>query len=152
VTYTKSGKELFLAVINDGQAAVSFLCLNAKLFNSRDPKRFRAAGESSGGHITAQLATTNKSNELIKHAFTQKASSAIQAASPRGGNTDFIRCNSPFTSSRVAVLRVSVTVYRIALHEHVFLARATNQLRRNSPVAKDIAPICTKFRGGIDES
>jgi hypothetical protein len=72
VTYTKSGKELFLAVINDGQAAVSFLCLNAKLFNSRDPKRFRAAGESSGGHITAQLATTSKSNEHIKHAFHPK--------------------------------------------------------------------------------
>lgn len=42
--------------------------------------------------------------------------------------------------------------YRIDLPEHAFLARATNQLRRNSPVAKDIAPICTKFRGGIDES
>ena len=47
VTYTKSREEIFPAVINDCRAAVSFLRLNAKRFNL-DPKRFGAAGESSG--------------------------------------------------------------------------------------------------------
>ena len=54
VTYTKSREAIFPAVINDCRAAVSFLRLNAKRFNL-DPERFGAAGESSGGHLTAIL-------------------------------------------------------------------------------------------------
>ena len=92
VTYTKSREEVFPAVINDCRAAVSFLRLNAKRFNL-DPKRFGAAGESSGGHLTALLATTGDSNEFMKHPVTQKASSAIQAASPWCGPTDFLKLN-----------------------------------------------------------
>ena len=92
VTYTKSREEVFPAVINDCRAAVSFLRLNAKRFNL-DPKRFGAAGESSGGHLTALLATTSDSNEFMKHPVTHKASSAIQAASPWCGPTDFLKLN-----------------------------------------------------------
>jgi hypothetical protein len=71
---------------------VSFLRLNAKRFNL-DPKRFGAAGESSGGHLTALLATTNHSNEFMKHPVTHKASSAIQAATIWCGPTDFLKLN-----------------------------------------------------------
>ena len=92
VTHTKSKEEIFPAVINDCRAAVSFLRLNAKRFNL-DPKRFGAAGESSGGHLTALLATTSDTNEFQKHPVTQKASSAIQAASPWCGPTDFLKLN-----------------------------------------------------------
>ena len=92
VTHTKSKEEVFPAVINDCRAAVSFLRLNAKRFNL-DPKRFGAAGESSGGHLTALLATTSDSNEFMKHPVTHKASSAIQAASPWCGPTDFLKLN-----------------------------------------------------------
>ena len=92
VTHTKSKEEIFPAVINDCRAAVSFLRLNAKRFNL-DPKRFGAAGESSGGHLTALLATTSDTKEFQKHPVTQKASSAIQAASPWCGPTDFLKLN-----------------------------------------------------------
>lgn len=92
VTYTKSREEIFPAVINDCRAAVSFLRLNAKRFNL-DPKRFGAAGESSGGHLTALLATTSDTKEFMKHPVTKKASSAIQAASPWCGPTDFLKLN-----------------------------------------------------------
>ena len=92
VTHTKSKEEIFPAVINDCRAAVSFLRLNAKRFNL-DPKRFGAAGESSGGHLTALLATTSDTKEFQKHPVTHKASSAIQAASPWCGPTDFLKLN-----------------------------------------------------------
>ena len=92
VTYTKSREEIFPAVINDCRAAVSFLRLNAKRFNL-DPKRFGAAGESSGGHLTALLATTGDTKKFMKHPVTRKASSAIQAASPWCGPTDFLKLN-----------------------------------------------------------
>ena len=92
VTHTQSKEEIFPAVINDCRAAVSFLRLNAKRFNL-DPKRFGAAGESSGGHLTALLATTSDTKEFQKHPVTQKASSAIQAASPWCGPTDFLKLN-----------------------------------------------------------
>jgi acetyl esterase/lipase len=92
VTHTKSKEEIFPAVINDCRAAVSFLRLNAKRFNL-DPKRFGAAGESSGGHLAALLATTSDTKEFQKHPVTQKASSAIQAASPWCGPTDFLKLN-----------------------------------------------------------
>ena len=92
VTYTKSREEIFPAVINDCRAAVSFLRLNAKQFNL-DPKRFGACGESSGGHLTALLATTSDTREFMKHPVTRKASPAIQAASPWCGPTDFLKLN-----------------------------------------------------------
>ena len=92
VTYTKSREEIFPAVINDCRAAVSFLRLNAKRFNL-DPARFGAAGESSGGHLTALLATTSDTDKFQKHPVTLKASSAIQAASPWCGPTDFLKLN-----------------------------------------------------------
>ena len=92
VTYTKSREAIFPAVINDCRAAVSFLRLNAKRFNL-DPKRFGAAGESSGGHLTALLATTGDSKEFMAHPVTRKASPAIQAASPWCGPTDFLKLN-----------------------------------------------------------
>ena len=92
VTYTKSREEIFPAVINDCRAAVSFLRLNAKQFNL-DPKRFGACGESSGGHLTALLATTSDTQEFMKHPVTRQASPAIQAASPWCGPTDFLKLN-----------------------------------------------------------
>ena len=92
VTHTKSKEEIFPAVVNDCRAAVSFLRLNARRFNL-DQERFGAAGESSGGHLTALLATTSDTNEFQKHAVTRKASSAIQAASPWCGPTDFLKLN-----------------------------------------------------------
>ena len=92
VTYTKSREEIFPAVINDCRAAVSFLRLNAKQFNL-DPKRFGACGESSGGHLTALLATQSDTQEFMKHPVTRKASPAIQAASPWCGPTDFLKLN-----------------------------------------------------------
>ena len=92
VTYTKSREAIFPAVINDCRAAVSFLRLNAKRFNL-DPKRFGAAGESSGGHLTALLATTGDSKEFMAHPVTRKASPAVQAASPWCGPTDFLKLN-----------------------------------------------------------
>jgi acetyl esterase/lipase len=92
VTYTKSREEIFPAVINDCRAAVSFLRLNAKRFNL-DPKRFGACGESSGGHLTALLATTSDSAEFMRHPVTKQASPAIQAASPWCAPTDFLKLN-----------------------------------------------------------
>ena len=92
VTHTKSKEEIFPAVINDCRAAVSFLRLNAQRFNL-DPKRFGAAGESSGGHLAALLATTSDTEEFLKHPVTRKASPAIQAVSPWCGPTDFLKLN-----------------------------------------------------------
>ena len=92
VTHTKSKEEIFPAVINDCRAAVSFLRLNAERFNL-DPSRFGAAGESSGGHLAALLATTSDTEEFLKHPVTRKASPAIQAVSPWCGPTDFLKLN-----------------------------------------------------------
>ena len=92
VTYTKSREEVFPAVIDDCRAAVSFLRLNARKFNL-DPNRFGAAGESSGGHLAALLATTSDTEEFMKHPVTKKASPAIQAVSPWCGPTDFLKLN-----------------------------------------------------------
>ena len=92
INYTKSREEIFPAVINDCRAAVSFLRFNAKRFNL-DPNRFGAAGESAGGHLTALLATVGDTKEFMKHPITKKASSALQAASPWSGPTDFLKLN-----------------------------------------------------------
>ncbi|MBC8373074.1 MAG: alpha/beta hydrolase [Phycisphaerae bacterium] len=92
INYTKSREEIFPAVINDCRAAVSFLRFNAKRFNL-DPDRFGAAGESAGGHLTALLATVGDTKEFMKHPITKKASSALQAASPWSGPTDFLKLN-----------------------------------------------------------
>ena len=92
INYTKSREEIFPAVINDCRAAVSFLRLNADRFNL-DPNRFGAAGESAGGHLTALLATVGDTEEFMKHPVTSKASSAIQAASPWSGPTNFLKLN-----------------------------------------------------------
>ena len=92
VTHTKSKEEIFPAVINDCRAAVSFLRLNAERFNL-DSARFGAAGESSGGHLAALLATTSDTEEFLKHPVTKKASPAIQAVSPWCGPTDFLKLN-----------------------------------------------------------
>ena len=92
VTHTKSKEEIFPAVINDCRAAVSFLRLNAERFNL-DPARFGAAGESSGGHLAALLATTSDTEEFLKHPVSKKASSAIQAVSPWCGPSDFLKLN-----------------------------------------------------------
>jgi acetyl esterase/lipase len=92
VTYTKSREEIFPAVINDCRAAVSFLRFNAKRYNL-DPNRFGAAGQSSGGHLTALLATVGDTDHFTKHPITKKASSALQAASPWSGPTDFLKLN-----------------------------------------------------------
>jgi acetyl esterase/lipase len=92
INYTKSREEIFPAVINDCRAVVSFLRLNAERFNL-DPKRFGAAGDSAGGHLTALLATVGDTEEFMKHPVTKQASSAIQAASPWSGPTDFLKLN-----------------------------------------------------------
>ena len=110
VTYTKSREEIFPAVINDCRAAVSFLRLNAKQFNL-DPERFGACGESSGGHLTALLATTSDTREFMKHPVTRKASPAIQAASPWCGPTDFlklndVKCDQDYSSKHSAPSRL----------------------------------------------
>jgi acetyl esterase/lipase len=92
IDWTKSQEEVFPAVICDCRAAVSFLRFNAGRFNL-DPNRFGASGESSGGHLTALLATVGDTSEFMKHPITKKASSAIQAASPWCVPTDFLKLN-----------------------------------------------------------
>ncbi|MDE0839378.1 MAG: alpha/beta hydrolase [Kiritimatiellae bacterium] len=92
IDWTKSKEEVFPAVICDCRAAVSFLRFNARRFNL-DPTRFGASGESSGGHLTALLATVGDTTEFMKHPITKKASSAIQAASPWCGLSDFLKLN-----------------------------------------------------------
>lgn len=92
ISYTKSREEIFPAVINDCRAAVSFLRFNAARYNL-DPNRFGAAGESSGGHLTALLGTVGDTEEFTNHPITKKASSALQAVSPWCGPTDFLKLN-----------------------------------------------------------
>ncbi|MDA7640784.1 alpha/beta hydrolase [Opitutaceae bacterium] len=54
VEYRLSGEALFPAAVEDCEAAVSFLRLNAKKFGL-DPDRFGTWGSSAGGHLVAML-------------------------------------------------------------------------------------------------
>lgn len=89
ISYRLSGEATFPAHIHDCKAAVRFLRANAKEYGI-DTSSIGAIGHSAGGHLVALLATSAGVNELEGNGGNAEFSSAIQAAVPMGGQTDFL--------------------------------------------------------------
>lgn len=98
VQYRFSGAAIFPAQIHDVKGAVRFLRTNADEYNL-DPKRFAAWGSSSGGHLTALLATSGDVTEAEGTTGGNLAfSSRIQAAVDYFGPTDLLQMDSDVTT------------------------------------------------------
>lgn len=89
IDYRLSGEAKFPAHIHDCKAAVRFLRANAKKYGI-NADRIGAIGHSAGGHLAALLATSGGVADLEGDGGHAKVSSAIQAAVPMGGQTDFM--------------------------------------------------------------
>lgn len=89
IDYRLSGEAIFPAHIHDCKAAVRYLRANAKQLGI-DANHIGAIGHSAGGHLAALLATSAGVQELEGNGGNEKFSSAIQAAVPMGGQTDFL--------------------------------------------------------------
>ena len=89
IDYRLSEEATFPAHIHDCKAAVRFLRANAREYGI-DPDHIGAIGHSAGGHLAALLATSAGVPELEGDGGHPQVSSAIQAAVPMGGQTDFL--------------------------------------------------------------
>lgn len=89
IDYRLSGEAPFPVHIQDCKAAVRFLRANAQKYGI-DPARIGATGSSAGGHLAALLATSAGVRELEGDGGNANVSSAIQAAVPMCGQTDFL--------------------------------------------------------------
>ena len=89
IDYRLSGESPFPVHIQDCKAAVRFLRANAKQYGI-DPDKIGATGSSAGGHLAALLATSSGVTELEGNGGNENVSSAIQAAVPMCGQTDFL--------------------------------------------------------------
>ena len=89
IDYRLSGEAPFPVHIHDCKASVRFLRANAQKYGI-DPARIGATGSSAGGHLAALLATSAGIRELEGDGGNANVSSAIQAAVPMCGQTDFL--------------------------------------------------------------
>jgi acetyl esterase/lipase len=98
VQYRLSGAAIFPAQIHDVKGAVRFLRAHSSEYNL-DPTRFAAWGSSSGGHLTALLATSGDVAEAEGTTGGNLAySSRIQAAVDYFGPTDLLQMNLDVTT------------------------------------------------------
>lgn len=92
IGYRLSGEAPFPAQLEDCKAAVRWLRAHAAQYGL-DAGRFGAIGHSAGGHLASLLATTGGVNKFDVGAHLDQ-SSAVQAACPISGPTDFLQMDA----------------------------------------------------------
>lgn len=88
VEYRFSQKAVFPAQIQDCQAAIRWLRVNAKKYNI-DPDHIGVAGDSAGGHLVALLGTAGGANAFPPIGGNENVSDRVQAVCDYYGPTDF---------------------------------------------------------------